>query len=155
MLSIGAMVAIVAPVAVAGCASDASNDGDAVVSDETESDDSDARPEAQVDTVPADTQPAAPGGSILGSWMLADLGGCETVYPSAVEFVDGGVYGAPTGPDEGAVLHGGDWELDGDTLAMQAANDAMLRYRVSQIGPEALVIVDADGCEIRYARTDG
>lgn len=93
---------------------------------------------------------------LVGKWKLEQAEGCNFTFPSELEFQDLGLYAAPTGPDEGAIWHGGEWELVANgRLAVMASNDAMLRYEIVLLTRDRLTLAGEDGCTVRFSRISG
>lgn len=91
--------------------------------------------------------------SLAGQWRKITQEDCARQYPERLEFDAVGIYKAPGGPEAGALWHGGDFTADdGSTLTVQAANDAMLPYRVAAFDGERLTLEDEGGCRVDYVR---
>lgn len=91
--------------------------------------------------------------SVVGRWQKTVQSDCKVLYPSEVEFLKQGFYFAPEAVNEGAVWHGGDWQLLSENrLSIQSANDAMLNYRISIHTSNSLILVDEEGCHISYGK---
>jgi len=94
----------------------------------------------------------------VGRWKKAETeeGECREAYPPELVFRRSGAYEAPGGIEAGSRLHSGEWRLEegeeGPLLLLQAANDAMLPFRIGEKREEAFTLEDAAGCRIRYRR---
>lgn len=96
------------------------------------------------------------GGDWLGEWRKVAEEGCREAYPETIVFREGGVYEAPGAAEAGMRLQSGDYEVSGEeggSLLLQAANDAMLRYRIVEKREAAFVLDDGDGCRVGYRRS--
>ncbi len=89
---------------------------------------------------------------LSGVWVRSAGEACAEAYPERIEMQDLGIYAAPGAVDAGKLWHSGDWELEGGVLKMQAANDAMLPYRIAALSGGEMVLLDADGCRIVYRK---
>lgn len=91
--------------------------------------------------------------TLLGRWAKATADACADRYPPGLEFRPGGVYLAPEGPEAGSLWHGGEWRVEApDTLVVQAANDASLRYRIAAADADAFTVIDEAACRVTYRR---
>ena len=103
------------------------------------------------------TENAVPGISddvLTGPWRKITEESCSSRYPAQFEFRAGGAYDAPDGPETGAYWHGGDWGIAKDgRIVIQAANDAMMPYRVVEISDMQLTLEDSEDCRFTYQRT--
>lgn len=96
---------------------------------------------------------ATTAAQLLGSWRKVTGAACAEQYPPTIELRPQSVYEAPEGPQLGSMWHGGSWRVEADgVLVVQAANDADLRYQISDAGASAFTIVDDRGCEVTYSR---
>jgi hypothetical protein len=90
---------------------------------------------------------------LLGTWQKSSDAECAAIYPSRFTFEASGIYRAPEGVAEGAIWHGGDWEVrEAERLAVQLANDRMDEYEVLSVTQAELRIRDKDGCNVEFAR---
>lgn len=93
--------------------------------------------------------------SLAGEWRKVTEDACARQYPERLEFDALGIYKAPGGPESGSLWHGGDFTAeDGSTLTVQAANDAMLHYRVAAFDGMRLTLEDDRGCSVEYVRAE-
>ena len=91
--------------------------------------------------------------ALLGQWVKVAGGPRAAAYPPRIELREGGAYLAPEGPELGSIWHGGDWRLDQpETLVVQAANDAELRYRVVAFDGRTMTLRDGAGSTFTYRR---
>ncbi|QHQ36255.1 hypothetical protein [Algicella marina] len=91
---------------------------------------------------------------LAGAWEKGPGEPCADIYPERLVLRDEGVFDAPGAADGGKIWHSGDWVLEGARLKMQAANDAMLNYRLEVEGPDEIVITSDDGCRVIYRRAE-
>jgi len=91
---------------------------------------------------------------LAGQWQKDTEEGCASRYPPRLTVRGGGIYEAPDGPEMGSLWHGGDWRAEEDALFIQAANDAMLSYRIIKLDRDQLVLADSAGCRVVYRRAD-
>lgn len=90
--------------------------------------------------------------ALVGSWRRAERTTCAATYPALLELRRDGQYrGTTDPPGEFATWDVGTWELDGDTLAMSTANDAIVRYRFT-LTADVLRFTDPAGCTFAFRR---
>lgn len=89
---------------------------------------------------------------LLGSWSRASGDACAAIYPPRIELKAQNVYLAPDGPSLGSVWHGGGWRLEGETLVVEAANDAERRYRILDAAAGELTLLDERDCRVTWRR---
>ena len=93
---------------------------------------------------------------LAGRWRKASETECAARYPGELELRQGGLYEAPRGPEEGAVWHGGEWQLDQPSaMIVQMADDEMRRYGLVTLNEREFVLEDGEGCQIAYRRETG
>ena len=92
--------------------------------------------------------------NLIGIWVKVSTEICSRHYPKQIEFLSGGIYKAPDGPNSGAIWHGGEWLLtDDNQLKIQASNDAMIGYSATFDGNN-LAITDYQDCTVQYQQPD-
>ena len=100
-----------------------------------------------------DAETTAPAvADLMGHWQLVSSDGCKDRYPNQIELREFGVYATADGVEIGARWHGGEWTLEDTTLKVQAANDEMLRYTLTDWSDGKLQLQGDGDCVLLYAR---
>jgi hypothetical protein len=90
--------------------------------------------------------------TLVGHWRKASSDAAAQRYPDHLEFRADGTYrGRASAPGTFVVWDVGSYRVQGETLRMSTATDAIVAYRLSAIA-DRLGIVDERGVEISYAR---
>jgi hypothetical protein len=91
---------------------------------------------------------------LSGSWRKMTEERCAEVYPDVLELNPDGTYRGtmdPSSPYHPVWDVGSYAPADADGVVISTANDAQIRYDVSQQG-DTLTFTDARGCQVRYRR---
>jgi hypothetical protein len=93
--------------------------------------------------------------ALKGKWLKSSTAPCGHDYPDIMVFQDDGLYsGTMNTPGEFTRWDVGTYSVaSARQIKLSTANDALITYDVSLSG-SALIVVDPDGCEVRYRRSD-
>lgn len=93
---------------------------------------------------------------LTGNWRKITSDKCAEQYPAELSFRDGDIYLVSMEiiqQDPAPIWQSGDYEVvDGENIKMQAANDAMLSYELTETAGGTLVFTDENGCTVEYER---
>lgn len=90
---------------------------------------------------------------LIGDWRKITEGNYAVRYPSIIKFNSTGVYEAPGAAENGSYWHGGDWMIvNQQWIAIQVANDAIIRYQIIEVSYAQFTLEDSNCCRFSYKR---
>lgn len=89
---------------------------------------------------------------LVGRWHRTDGADCPTPYPAWLELQPNGLYRGTAEPEGSFTTWDvGRWSVEGATLALSTATDAVIRYPFTLDG-DRLEVAEPGGCRLRFRR---